>query len=123
MTIRINNSMFIDYLKCKYKAYLKIIGETGEKTDYEILQNRLFNEYRESAANLIKSKWMSEKILKDSSLIQFIENNKKLGINIREVSDEYDVIFDGIMKDLKSKGELVPIIFVNKNQFWLVKMK
>ncbi len=47
MTVRISNSVFIDYLNCNYKAYLKINGGVGEKTDYDMLQNSLLNEYRE----------------------------------------------------------------------------
>ena len=39
--IKINNSIFLDYLSCNYKAYLKINGLIGKKTDYEIIQNKL----------------------------------------------------------------------------------
>jgi hypothetical protein len=49
MIQRINNEVFADYLKCQYKAYLKLKGRTGQKTDYEELQNRLFQEYRTNA--------------------------------------------------------------------------
>jgi predicted RecB family nuclease len=108
--------MFIDYLCCNYKAYLKINGLVGKKSDYEILQNKLFNEYRSSAANFIRFKWANEEILEDSSLIQFVESNNKLGINIRVEFDNFDVIFDGITKGLKPKNDFVPIAFLNKKK-------
>jgi len=41
MTPPINNEIFADYLRCQYKAYLKLKGRTGQKTEYEELQNKL----------------------------------------------------------------------------------
>jgi hypothetical protein len=42
----VNNQIFTDFLNCKYKAYLKLQGETGQRSEYEILDSSLLEEYR-----------------------------------------------------------------------------
>jgi len=39
----ITNEIFKSYLSCQYKAYLKICGKTGNKTDFEKLNNEFLN--------------------------------------------------------------------------------
>ena len=34
MPIPISNDLFRDFLQCKYKAFLKISGKCGQKSDY-----------------------------------------------------------------------------------------
>ncbi len=41
----ITNEVFSDFLKCKYKTYQKLNGKQETKSDYELLQNELENEY------------------------------------------------------------------------------
>jgi len=43
----LTDALVTAYLKCKYKAYLKLTVATGEVDDYETLQLRLAAEYRE----------------------------------------------------------------------------
>ncbi len=115
MNLRITDIIFVDYLNCSYKAYLKIHGKNGRKTDFEIMQNRLSNEYRTSAIDFLKNRWKKDKILGDSSLSQFRKGNYRKGINIRERVEEFDVLCDGIIKEPKSSDEFVPIVFINKD--------
>ena len=49
MPIPISDRLFIDYLRCKYKAYLKISGKSGVKSDFEIYQDDRNAEYRNRA--------------------------------------------------------------------------
>jgi hypothetical protein len=49
MTIPISNDLFRDFLHCKYKAYLKIGGKCGQKSDYENLYNHLSEDYHRLA--------------------------------------------------------------------------
>ena len=46
MKRRITNAINSDYMNCPYKAYLKINGEHGRKTDFEVMQNELSEEYK-----------------------------------------------------------------------------
>src|SRR5437868_7115231 len=49
----ISNDIFVAYLQCKHKAYLKLAGASGEKGDYEKLRVRLAEEHRRKAAALL----------------------------------------------------------------------
>ena len=57
MSIPISNELFRDFLNCKYKAYLKLSGKCGQKSDYESLDIQLSEEYRRLANDhLLKSR-------------------------------------------------------------------
>ena len=121
MDIRINNSIFNDYLKCTYKAYLKINGEVGEKSDYEIFQNNLLKEYKVSGINFLKTKWMPDEIIDDISVNQFINNDSKIGLNLSYTDDDFSVLFDGIEKIVGSGKKLVPVIFTIKENITIAE--
>src|SRR5579864_4948733 len=44
--MQIRKEIFEDFITCKYKTYLKLKGKTETKTEYEILQKELNNEYK-----------------------------------------------------------------------------
>ena len=52
MPIPISDRLFIDYLRCKYKAYLKFSGKSGVKSDFEMYQDDKHAEYRQRAREL-----------------------------------------------------------------------
>ena len=43
--MKITENLFRNFLQCPYKAYLLLKGESGQKSDYEILQNELHDTY------------------------------------------------------------------------------
>jgi hypothetical protein len=45
----LTDEVFSAFLKCRYKAYLKLRGEAGEKSDYETFQAGLAADYRAAA--------------------------------------------------------------------------
>ncbi len=45
----LTDDVFAAFLKCCYKAYLKLRGASGDKSDYEVVQVRLTAEYRAAA--------------------------------------------------------------------------
>src|SRR5881296_1373170 len=47
--VPISDDIFSAFLKCKYKAYLKLAGQAGETSDYERLEIRLTQQYRAEA--------------------------------------------------------------------------
>ena len=114
MRRRITNAIHADYMKCPYKAYLKINGENGNRTDFEIMQNELFEEYKVSSSCFLQDRWKKEQIISNLSLREFRENLYTKGINIREKSERFDVIFNGIIKEHRSCENFVPAIFINK---------
>jgi len=114
MRLRITDAIYADYLNCPYKAYQKVRGKNGRKTDFELMQDELFEEYKVSTTSYLQERWKNEKIISDLSLNQFRENLYTRGINIRERSERFDVLFDGIIKEHRSSEDLIPIILINK---------
>jgi predicted RecB family nuclease len=49
----ISEEIFCAYLKCKYKAYLKLQGTVGEVSEYERLLAKLDVEYRKAAGRVL----------------------------------------------------------------------
>jgi predicted RecB family nuclease len=49
MSVPISDRLFLDYLQCKYKAYLKLLGKSGVKSDFEKFQDEKHVEYRQRA--------------------------------------------------------------------------
>src|SRR4051794_33890338 len=47
--VPISDDIFSAFLKCKYKAYLKLAAQAGETSDYERLEIRLTQQYRAEA--------------------------------------------------------------------------
>ena len=43
--MKITENLFRNFLQCAYKAHLLLNDESGEKSDYEILQNELHGAY------------------------------------------------------------------------------
>jgi len=102
MRRRITNAIHADYLNCPYKTYLKINGKKGRKTDFEVMQDELSKEYKISTSGFLQDRWKNKQIVSDPSLRQFRENVYTRGLNIRERSERFDVIFDGVIKEPKT---------------------
>ena len=51
--MRITNRTLVDYLFCKYKAYLVLKGKTGIPHDYDMLMKELAQAYRARAAEAL----------------------------------------------------------------------
>jgi hypothetical protein len=50
----LNDDIFAGFLKCRHKAYLKLRGDSGEKSEYERFQARLSAGYRAAAAGKLR---------------------------------------------------------------------
>lgn len=49
MSVPISDRLFLNYLQCKYKAYLKLAGACGTKGEYEIFLDDQSSSYRRCA--------------------------------------------------------------------------
>jgi len=72
----LTDEIFAAFLKCKYKAYLKLRGVIGERSEYEQLQTRLAAEYRIAARNnLLRVRGQAAVVLDPPSLRDAIRSN------------------------------------------------
>ena len=92
--MKITDEHFESFLHCPYKAYLLINNESGEQTDFEILQTELQNEYKSQNLPILRNKYAEGKTsskfsialsdLKRGEKIIFCENidNQELACGI-----------------------------------------
>jgi len=62
MNTPVTREILHNYLRCKYKGYLKLRGESGTKTDYEILIRELSEKFKLKAVNKIRNNYNDDHI-------------------------------------------------------------
>ncbi|MFZ3122754.1 MAG: hypothetical protein WA104_05250 [Thermodesulfovibrionales bacterium] len=58
-----SNEIIDSYICCKYKAFLIINGNRGNKSDYDLVENRLCKIYRDNFFEHIKKSYHEGQIL------------------------------------------------------------
>jgi len=105
----INNQIFTDFLNCKYKAYLKLQGKTGQRSEYEALEVSLSTEYQKRA----------EKHVADSGILAS-KRALEVESNVTLSEDNMMVDMDALVKERysveSSQARYVPVIFNYRNK-------
>jgi len=112
----IKDQIFEAYLNCKYKSYLKLHNQTGQKTEYEILNEHLDKKYHLEAQARLEFHYANENILRPSHLtLDKLNLGKDLILNTKIFKDGFHVSYDALKKCVKSpKFGLIsyePVIF------------
>ena len=117
MTLQISNEIFADYLRCEYKAYLKLTGRTGQKTEYQKLQDRLLRQYRILACEyLFSNRYNNETSLANVPLSKLRKKTCKIAINVTATLNQFSVAIDALTLTSSSKPtQYVPVSFVHRN--------
>jgi hypothetical protein len=63
MAAKITKDVLESYLQCKYKGHLKLAGEQGIKSDYELLLIETRDQVRLAAADKLRAKHKEGDIL------------------------------------------------------------
>lgn len=118
MKARISPELFLDYLKCQYKVYLKATGKSGTKSDFQKLEVELKQEYVNRARNNLLNSYPTNQISRSpKSLINALKNNYKLIINAHATIENLSVNFDAlILVKGKLASKYIPILFVYNEQ-------
>ncbi|UCE53475.1 MAG: TM0106 family RecB-like putative nuclease [Desulfobacterales bacterium] len=117
MSYLITNEIFSDYLNCKYKVFLKFTGKTATKTEYEKLQKRLLQKYRQYVRkSLISKKYMNGGIIEKITLSDIVKQKFGFGFFIREKFKDLKVHFDALIKEDSSCTSYVPVSFIRKER-------
>ena len=116
----ITNSMFDNFLKCKYKAYLKLQGTPGQVSPYEELEIRLAREYRNRACEHLLKLNPGIHIPKTAlSLPELRKLRHNLAMNVIASQDDILVHFDvleWISPSRLSQPEYIPVTFVHQEK-------
>jgi predicted RecB family nuclease len=116
MTVPISDRLFVAYLQCKYKAYLKLAGKSGIKGDYEIFLVNKNTSYRRWAREHFQQ--MHQIISSPEATKKFRDiKNQKIAVatDVSIANDRHDLIIDAIeLASLSSFQKPVyhPIIYL-----------
>lgn len=116
----INNEIFESFINCKYKAYLKLSGTSGNISEYEIMQNEIRVLYKMGALKNILSAYKEKEILNNTDLNSAIEDGKKAIVNAHVNCDGLQSYCD-LMEKISGKSDLglfhyVPFVFIAKEK-------
>lgn len=68
MAITITRDVLESYLKCRYKGHLKLAGEQGVATDYELLMRETRERVRQGARDILLARYKEGKVLRGLSV-------------------------------------------------------
>ena len=116
MPIPISDRLFIDYLRCRYKAYLKFSGKIGVKSDLEIYQDDRNAEYRNRAReHLLRLERNTEPFILTTTFKDVKKQNLSVATAISISNDKNSLILDAIELASQSsprKPAYYPILFL-----------
>ncbi len=104
------------YLKCRYKAYLKLRGAVGERSDYESLQVRLAAEYRAAVRSKLLQLHEGSTVIQDpASLLEAIRSGVPLILEATAQDADESCRLDGLERAggprPDSGDAYIPILF------------
>jgi len=116
MSVPISDRLFIDYLQCEYKAYLKLSGKTGVRTDFEKFQDKNQAEYRQRAREHLLITGRSTAPPAVNSTFKDVKIQRlSVAIDISISNDKYSLIIDAaelVLQPPLRKPVYNPIIFL-----------
>jgi len=121
MLISISNDLFRNFLHCKYKAYLKISGKCGQKSDFEKLDTQLSDEYRLLANDhLLRSRASAEICEQPPDLLKALRHGYAIVTDGLATVDDTSVHFDALLlattRHASSTPGYIPVFFSHTNK-------
>ena len=112
MNTPVTREILHNYLRCKYKGYLKLRGESGTKTDYEILIRELSEKFKLKAVNKIRNSYNDDHILQGVNITQSLLKQGTDTIVDAVIEDDiFSLHLDGLKK-VSGPSQLGPMIDV-----------
>lgn len=114
----ISNELYVDFLKCKYKAYLKVTGVSGTTSDYRELEVKLKANFATLAKQRLLESSLSNHISHcPESLIQALNQKYHIITSARAIVDRVSVEFDALIRHPgNSSSDYTPVLFVHRNK-------
>ncbi len=116
----ITDEVVESFIRCKYKAYLKLNCETGNKTEFEILEYEILQSRKEEFYKNLRKK------INESQILNNFDFGKKTQIEVTTFvispffhSTEYDIKFDAfeIFPQKKSrKNSYIPLLISSREK-------
>lgn len=112
----ISNRIFVDYLQCKHKAFLKLSGKSGVKSDFEKFHDKNYAEYCRRARErflIVDGNKTPPEV--NSTFKEIKKQNLSVAVGISISNDKYSLILDAAELASKSSPRnpvYNPIIFL-----------
>ena len=95
MPVPISDKLFIDYLQCKHKAFLKLSGKGGVKSDFEKFQDENHAEYCQRVReSLLKNGSCTTISTVNRSFKEIKKQNLSVAVGISISNDKHSLILD-----------------------------
>lgn len=116
-TATLTDNTFVAFLKCRFKAHLKLLGVAGEPSEYERLQAGLTAEYRLAAQKEMLRARDSELVIVNPPLLaEAIQRNPALILDASVVDADKGCRLDAL--EGGPGGAYTPILFTHTSESW-----
>lgn len=123
MEISITSDVLESYVFCKYKSYLKLINQQGDKSDYEKMLMSLRNDVKRNAIEKIYDKNQENQVVRNVVITtSLLETGLPylLDVLVEDKGNYISISFDGLKKisGISNLGQFVyiPILFYGGNR-------
>lgn len=111
-TRHISDQIIEAYLDCRYKSYLKLHNNDGEKTDYENLQYRLDKRYQKEATGRLESDYLGKSVLFGAQLgPATLSGSNAIIFNASAEIDGLVTSFDAAKRSSEESNRYDPILY------------
>src|SRR5690242_14969021 len=99
MAARITGDVLDSYVLCKYKGYLKLLGQLGAKSDYETLLAAIRSEVRLNAIDKLRIQNQGSRVVSDVLLTtSALERGAPFLLDATMEDDLLSFSFEGLKK-------------------------
>jgi predicted RecB family nuclease len=121
MTTPLTNDLFHDFLRCPFKAYLRICGAPGKLSNYQHLQDALERDYRSRARDhLIAYYANGTSAERPHSVAEAMQQGHTLILDATVASDRLLIHFDALARSAlrvsTSAPAYHPVMFVHREK-------
>ena len=120
MSLLISTELFVAFLNCKYKAYLKATAASGTASDYEILEMSLDEDYRQRASRCLLGAIPSDRVVESpKSIDRAIQQNFHAITNACVATGDFAVRFDALLRSSArpdSQHDYLPVLFASSER-------
>jgi predicted RecB family nuclease len=122
MNTLVTNELFMDFIECPYRGYLRLTGASGRQTDFAELSERLRESYHSRARDHLLRVYRDKgkQVCIDVGLSTVFASRYDLAIDVTATDGNFSIRFDALMAAPGSTStgpqDYIPIVFVNNEK-------
>lgn len=122
MNTFVTNELFMDFIECPYRGYLRLTGALGRQTDFVELSERLRESYHSRAREHLLRGYRNKgkQVCTGVGLSSVFADRYDLAIDVTATDSNLSIRFDALMAAPGSTStgqpDYIPIVFVNNEK-------